>query len=186
MLGVNTDISSGVQPVGDTWRSFGADWFNRENISAEDWLRSEQSADLALERSLIGAQFQNEFNASEAQKNRDFQERMSNTSYQRAIADMKSAGINPVLAFSQGGASSPSGSSASAGSVSSSGRGSGGSVSDSGSLTSLLVGAAKIISGLYTSKPKNVIDGVQDIIHTTSTGKNEYVQTRSRSYSFKK
>ena len=57
MLGVNTDISSGVQPVGDTWRSFGADWFNRENISAEDWLRSEQSADLALERSLIGAQF---------------------------------------------------------------------------------------------------------------------------------
>ncbi|AXL14485.1 DNA pilot protein [Microviridae sp.] len=38
-----------------------------------------------------------------------FQERMSNTQYQRGVKDMKLAGVNPILAFSQGGASSPPG-----------------------------------------------------------------------------
>lgn len=57
---------------------------------------------------------QNAFAASEAQLNRDFQADQAATQYQRGVKDMQTAGLNPALAYGQGGASAMSGAMAAA------------------------------------------------------------------------
>lgn len=67
------------------------------------------SQNSANDANVQAAQRAGEWNQSNAREQMAFQEKMSNSAYQRATADMKAAGINPLMAYSQGGASAPSG-----------------------------------------------------------------------------
>lgn len=59
--------------------------------------------------SLFGSLYQNQESKRSAKRQMEFQERMSNTAYQRTMADMRKAGLNPMLAMKLGGASTPTG-----------------------------------------------------------------------------
>lgn len=60
----------------------------------------------------IGNERTNSANAAMARQQMSFQERMANTTYQRAVNDLNKAGLNPMLAYGNGGAPAPQGASA--------------------------------------------------------------------------
>jgi hypothetical protein len=77
-------------------------------------------AGIGAAASLLGGNKRNEANSAQAAANRDFQaaqakqqmdfqERMRATQYQTTVADLKASGLNPMLAYSQGGAGTPQG-----------------------------------------------------------------------------
>lgn len=101
--GFTNDVSyGGLASSASDVSSSGSNWFERtfdpQGVSMK--FNAEQAA------------ISRDFSALEAQKQRDYEERLANTSYQRAVADLRKAGLNPYLAYGQGGAFTPSGASA--------------------------------------------------------------------------
>lgn len=99
-MGIGAIVASAGANVFDSWNNARATGMtNRAN---------ERIANARNAMEVAEAQKSRDFSSDEARKNRDFQERMSNTAISRAMTDMKNAGINPALAGSNP-ASSPAG-----------------------------------------------------------------------------
>lgn len=119
------------------------DWFTGKTQAGYSYRNAKALQEQQAALNMWLQQQQQTFNSAEAVKQRDWEKLMSDTSYQRVVKDLRKANINPMLALSHGGASTPVGISASSGlsSVSSGSAPSGAGHDPSGMISSAVLAA---------------------------------------------
>lgn len=153
--------------VGDVFQMLGMQGDEAKNT---EFKRQQIAQDNQLQRDLFYMNKANEFNTQEAQKNRDWQTEMSNSEIQRRVNDLRKAGLNPILAINQGGASTPSGSSAS-----SSGYRSSSGYSSSGGSSNIVGAIINAIAGIYGTASTNATKlALSEIYHKNALQQMQY------------
>lgn len=140
--------------------------------------RDFQSAEAFAQRDFAGewAWRNQDFQRDMANSAMGFSEHMANTQWQRGVTDMKSAGLNPILAYQQGGNAAPIGTSASGGIPS--GSSAGGSAASGSAASSVSPPRMENVIGNAASSALQVAQGIQQIENIAASTDRTRAETR--------